>query len=212
MFIALLTAAFAQAAPAAAPAATAAQAPAVAGRSLAALPNTTVGYYDVQGKNAAAIKKSFDAAFAAQNGQLFVWDVAAQVSKRTEGTKCTVQKATAKLTSKVQLPRLAEPAKVAKPALAAWQAFAASTEADAAANLWFIHDGLRGVEQAVTGVDCAALTPAWNAALAKLKADQAAFAAQRVATANAAAAAAAAATKPAATSVSTDEKEKLRRN
>jgi predicted secreted Zn-dependent protease len=199
MFVTMLAAAaVAQAAVPAAPPAP----PAMAVRPLKELPNTTISYYDVKGKTNPEIKKALDVLLAdpAQKAttQLYGWDVGAAIVKRTEGTKCTVQKATATLTAKVNLPRLAMEAKVAKPVLANWQAFVASVEADAAANPWFLHDRLPGVEKSVVGVDCAVMQASWDSAMTKLKADQTAFAAQRNAAAQAAAAARAAATPVAA--------------
>ena len=197
MFIAMLTAAVAQAT-AAAPATV----PAAAGRSVKDLPNVTLTHFDVKGKNGKAIKKNLDAMLAdpaAKNTtRLYGWDVGASIMKRTEGTKCTVTKATATLNASVNLPRLAEEAKVDKAALAGWQTYVASLEQEAAANLWFVKDQLPAVEKSVVGIDCAAVATTWQASLDKLKAQQAAFNAQRAAAAAAAAAAKAAADKAAA--------------
>ena len=185
MFMTLLTvAAAAQAAVPAAPAIAATPTP-VAARPLSGLPDNKVAYFDVQGKTMPAIHSSLNAILANPvanaNAKLFTWNVGAQVIKRTEGQKCTVQRATAKLSSTVNLPRLAEAAKAAKPVLATWQAYVAGLEADAAANLWFVHDQLRGAEQAVVGVDCTAMNAAWNAAMNKINLQHAQFAAARAA-------------------------------
>lgn len=157
--------------------------PAIAARPLKDLPDTTTTYYDVAGRDRAAIEKSMKSMLAdpaaKQALELYVWKVGATFSKRTEGTKCTVQKATAKMTSTVRLPRLADAARVDKEVADAWKGYVATLEADAAANLWFINDRLRGAEQALVGVDCAAMAPSWNAALAKVKAEQIAFATKR---------------------------------
>jgi predicted secreted Zn-dependent protease len=182
MIVALMTAAFAQAA------APAAVAPATApGRTLAALPNTTITYFDVPGKKGPEIKKALDQILAdparGASVKLFTWDVGAKILKRTEGTKCTVQSATPTLTAKVNLPRLASEAKVAKPVLDNWRTYVSSLETEAAQNLWFINDRLPAAQKAMTGIDCAKTRPTWDAALARINADLNAFMATRAAAA-----------------------------
>ena len=200
MIIAMLTAALAQATVAVP--APAVPVPAVVGRSIKDLPNVTLTHFDVKGKNGKAIKKNLDALLAdpaAKNTvRLYGWDVGASIMKRTEGTKCTVTNATATMNATVNLPRLAEQAKVDKAALAIWQPYVASLEEEAAANLWFVKDQLPAVEKSVVGIDCAAVAATWQASLDKLKSQQTAFNAQRAAAAAAAAAAKAAADKAAA--------------
>lgn len=168
-------------------AAVAQAAPATAARPLAGLPNNTVTYYDIPGKDGAAIEKSLKKMLAdpalKQTTQLYSWDVGADVLKRTEGTKCTVQKVTAKLTTTVHLPRLAAEASLDKKSVESWKSYVATLEEDAAANLWFINDRLPMVEQAVVGADCATMGTTLDAALATMKDQQNAFAAQRIATA-----------------------------
>ncbi len=166
----------------AAPAVTVAPAPA---RPLSALPNTRINYLDVTGKNMKSIQKSLDAVSTdpatKAKVKLFTWNVGAQVTNRTVNQKCTVDKATATLTSVVNIPRLVEGARASKQVQADWQKYITSVETDAAANLWFINDQLRGVERSMVGVDCAKSREVWNAAMSKINVDLAAFNAARTA-------------------------------
>lgn len=180
----LAAAALAQAAPASpAPApATAAVAPA---RALAALPGVSINYLDVAGKNMKSIQKSLDLVSidpaTKAKRKLFTWNVGAQVTNSTVNQKCTVQKATATLTSTVNMPRLPELARASKQVQADWQKYVSGLETEAAASLWFINDQLRGIERSMVGVDCARSREVWNAAMNKINVDLAAFNAARTA-------------------------------
>ena len=182
----LAAAALAQAAPATA------VAPA---RPLAALPGVSINYLDVAGKNMKSIQKSLDLVSldpaTKAKRKLFTWNVGAQVTNSTVNQKCTVQKATATLTSTVNMPRLVNLTKTSKQVQADWQKYVTALETDAAANLWFINDQLRGVERSMVGVDCAKSREVWNAAMTKINVDLAAFNAARAAPAAAATPAAA---------------------
>lgn len=156
---------------------------AVPGRGLRDLPDTTISYYDIGGKTGPAIEKSLKAMLenpaTKNNVRLFSWDVGTQIVKATTGTKCVVKSAKVTLTSKVNLPRLAEQAKVRKDVMANWTTYIANVEGDAAANLWFIRDRMRGAEQSLVGMPCDAAGPAWNAKIDTVKSDLAAFIAKR---------------------------------
>ncbi len=163
-------------------------APVAAARGLKDLPNTTTTYYDVRGKNGAAIdralKKLLNDPASKPNVQLYAWNVGAQIIKRTEGDKCTVAEVKATMTNQVRLPRLVEEAQVPAQVVASWRTYVASIEREAAANLWFINDRLRGVEQALLGLPCDQATPAWDAGLGKIKTELAGFVAQQAAITN----------------------------
>lgn len=160
-----------------APPVPAASAPPVAvpvGRALKDLPNTTTTYYDIPGKTGPQIEKSLGKIYAdpasKEMVRLVIWNVGTQITKRTQGPKCTIQSATSTLTGKVQLPRLAEEAKISKQILDPWRIYVAKIEAEAAATLWFVSDRLRGAEQSLVGMNCDQATPAWNAKLDDLTA------------------------------------------
>lgn len=169
----------------------------VPGRALRDLPNTTITYYDIAGKDAKAIDKSLRKTLADPAAKdlvrLFSWNVGTQIVKITTGTKCSVKSAKSTLTAKVSLPRLTEQKKVPKDVSAQWATYIAGIENEAAANLWFLSDRLRGAEQSLVGVPCAEASSAWNAKLEGLKGELSGFMAKRAQVAAAAAAAAAAA-------------------
>lgn len=153
------------------------------GRALRDLPNTTITYYDIAGKDVKAIDKSLKTILAdpaaKENVRLFSWDVGTKIVKSTTGTKCSIQSAKTTLTAKVRLPRLAEQAKVPKDVMAKWVPYVASVENDAAANLWFLTDRLRGAEQFLVGMPCDQAGPAWNAKLETVKSELNAFITQQ---------------------------------
>lgn len=164
----------APAAPAAGASRSGSAAPAITtGRALKDLPGTTVTYYDIPGKTGPAIEKSLKKLLADPASKdvvrLLTWDVGTKIVKRTTGTKCTIQGAKSTLTAKVRLPRLAEEANVAEYVLAKWNAHVAGIENEAAANLWFISDRLRGAEQSLVGISCDQAGPVWNAKVESVK-------------------------------------------
>lgn len=174
----------APAAPAAGAPRAASAAPAIAtGRALKDLPGTTVTYYDIPGKTGPAIEKSLKNLLADPASKdvvrLLKWDVGTQIVKRTTGTECTIQGAKSTLTAEVRLPRLAEEAKVAATVLANWNAYAARIENEAATNLWFVSDRLRGAEQSLVGLSCDQAGPVWNAKVESVKTQLKEFIAQR---------------------------------
>jgi predicted secreted Zn-dependent protease len=156
---------------------------AIPGRGLRDLPNTTVAYYNVAGKNGKAIQKSLATLLAdpaaKDTVRLFSWDVGTQIVKATTGTKCSIQSAKPKLTARVNLPRLADQAKVPKDVAARWASYVAGVEAEAAANLWFLSDRLRGAEQVLVGVPCDQASSIWNAKLETVKSELNDFIAKR---------------------------------
>ncbi len=166
MFLTILTVAGAlaqAAAPAAAP----------APRSLAAMPSAAVTYWDVPGSNAGAIEKSLKKILAdpAKKDQvrLFNYDVAGKISKQTTGDKCIILSSNSGLKSKVQLPRLAEEAKVPKDVVTQWKSYVGKIEADAAKNLWFIQDELTKLDASMKGIACDQANTIWNSGLDKIR-------------------------------------------
>ena len=156
---------------------------AVAGRTLQGLPGTTVRYYEVRGRNPDSIKKSIakqrpkDASgepiTASTN-----WDIGASFTKRTENGQCRITTAKATFTATADLPRLANERALRPEVLDSWRAYVAGLEAAAAAKLWFIHDHLGDVEKAILASSCEGAQDAGAAAVARLKQQEAAIAAQ----------------------------------
>ncbi|MDQ3078617.1 MAG: DUF922 domain-containing Zn-dependent protease [Pseudomonadota bacterium] len=160
---------------------------AVPGRGLRDFPNTTITYYDVAGKNGKAIQKSLAKLLAdpaaKDTVRLFSWDVGTQIVKATTGTTCSIQRATSKVKARVSLPRLAEQAKVPQDVGARWANYVAVVEAEAAANLWFLSDRLKGAEQVLVGLPCDKAGAAWDAKLETVKGELNDFIAKRASTA-----------------------------
>lgn len=175
----------------AAAAAPAAPAPAAV-RPLASVPGIKINYFDVTGTTIPDIQKAVQAIQATNAQPTTKWDVKANISKRTEGTVCTISSATVGMTAEANLPRLAAESEVPAPVLANWKAYVSEVEAGAAKSLWFVADRLPSVQAELAGKSCDQAQPAMDAALNKLKADQKLFADQENARLKAAAAARAA--------------------
>ncbi len=181
----LMAIAATQAAPAAtAPAATppAAATTATATRTLQSVPGVTIEYYDVPGRNAAAVENSMKRLLAtpAPNNtaaRAYDWDLGMSIKRRTEGTVCTVVEATPALKAKAYLPRLTAEAKMQPQELASWNAYVAGIEKQAADNLWFVADRVATVGQPLIGKPCDQAATLWNSAVDNLVKQQTAYAA-----------------------------------
>lgn len=183
-------------------AAPAAAAPAAPQPSLKDIPGVTVNYYPVAGKNHKQLMESIAAQRPkAADGQPVpastTWNVAANISKRTEGDQCTIAKADATFTGVAELPRLANPDKVDRKLLPNWNSYVATLESDAAAHLGFVYGKVNEVEQAIAAASCDGASAALDAATERLRAQERQFLDQRAAAKAAAAAAAAEAAKAA---------------
>ena len=147
-------------APAPAPAAPQPAVVAVPGRELKDLPNTTIHYYALAGKNLKAINKSIaemqqrkDASgrsMAPTTG----WEVEATFGKLTHDGQCKVTTAKATFTATANLPRLASQESLNVKEQVAWNNYIARVEATQAASLWFVHDHARDVEKAILASSC----------------------------------------------------------
>jgi len=157
--------------------------PAAAVRTLASLPNVTVTYYDVTGKDMKAINKSLIKARGKDpvtNQPATVttkWNIAPGIKRRTgpDGVCTVVEVVGYDFKGTAELPRLANEASVPAAVAADWRAFAARLESDAAAKLWYVHDRLPEFDSAVLNKPCDQAMKDGGAFLAKLKADAAAF-------------------------------------
>jgi predicted secreted Zn-dependent protease len=176
--ISLLLALALQAAPAAQPVL---PPPATAARSLKDLPNLTISYYDVSGKDMKAISKSI----AQQRpkdpatGQVVTggtrWNLAPSFTRRTTDGVCKVVDVKTEFKAGADLPRLTNEASLSPDVVSAWRAFQADLERDAAAKLWFVHDRMAGLSSAMMGKDCAQAEKDGAAYLATLKAEASAY-------------------------------------
>jgi hypothetical protein len=153
-----------------------------ASRTLRSLPGTTIQYYDVAGRNGAAIEKNLKRILAqpAPNNtaaQVYNWTLGMSINRRTEGTVCTVTKATAELKANVYLPRLTEEARVPAEELASFKSWASGLETQASQNLWFVVDRIPALQQTLVGKPCDQAGTLWTAAVDGLIKEQNAYAA-----------------------------------
>ena len=154
-------------------------APVAQARPLTALPGLRTTYYDVSGNTIAEINASIKAARAKEGGNAQTvkndWAVAPKVTRSTTAGKCTVTSVTNSFSALVELPRLANEEAVSEAVRNSWKTFVGKLEADAAARLWFVHDRSDSVAAAMRGQSCDGAKAAGVAALAKLKAEAAAW-------------------------------------
>lgn len=157
-----------------------------AARTLKDIPGVTIKYYDVAGKNPRAIQKSI----ASQrpkgaDGQPvtagFNWNANTEVTKRTEGTTCTISAANVKFSATAELPRLVDEKALEPQELKSWNDYVAGLDAAAAMELGFYADRMGQVQAALVGKSCDAAPAALDAALAQLKAQEQQFVAAQVA-------------------------------
>lgn len=164
-------------------------------RMLKDIPGVTIKYYDVEGKNPGAIKKSIAKQRPkGSDGQPvtagFNWNVSTQITKRTEGTVCTITAAKVQFQGTAELPRLLEPQKLDAQSLKSWNEYVATLDSMEALELGYFADRMGELEKALIGHSCEKASPALDAALAKLKAEEQQFVAAQVAARTQAAAAA----------------------
>jgi predicted secreted Zn-dependent protease len=146
------------------------------GKALKDLPNTTVRYYNVAGKNLkGAIQSITEQRPKDATGQPITaatnWSVKTEFSKRTDGKGgCSIAAAKATFSAAPELPRLENEAAFKKQELNSWQAYAAGLEVGAAAKLWYAHDHVADVEKAILGATCDTAEAAGAAAIQQLRA------------------------------------------
>ena len=152
-----------------------------ASRSLQAVPNITIKYYDVSGKDVRTINRSIakqrpidpvtkKPSIAGTN-----WTLGASMTKRTTNGRCTVVAAKGEFAATAELPRLTTASVLPAAASAEWQSYVARLEQAGAANLWFVYDRLPEVEKAMVGQECEAALKAGTEAIEQLKRDAADF-------------------------------------
>lgn len=162
----------------------AAQAPVTSVGSLTDLPNTTIHYYDVTGKDVTAINRSIarqrpraagnKPAPAATN-----WIINTSFEQRREREQCKVSAARATFTATAELPRLVDEHGLARPLLARWRNYVARLEASEMATLVFVYHNLDQVERAVLASSCEGAKAAGAAAVEQLRSKAAAFELER---------------------------------
>ena len=148
--------------------------PAVPGKTLRDLPNVTIQYFDVAGKDLKAINKSIERsqkpdargkAAAAPTG----WAIDTAFNKLTGNGQCKVTDAKATFSAKVVLPRLVNNPAHTPELMASWRAYLAGAENIQAANLWFVYDRIKTVESALLASSCEGAAAAGTAAVQRLQ-------------------------------------------
>lgn len=155
--------------------------PAVPGRGIRDVPNIAIQYYDVSGKNFAAIVKSIEkqrprdpatrqvVAGGAESA------LGASMTRVIANGKCTITAVKADFAPTAQLPRLVNEQALAPDQLAQWRAYLSQIEAPAAAGLWYVHDRLPAFEKSLIGQECSRAPQLASAAIARLQTERAEF-------------------------------------
>jgi predicted secreted Zn-dependent protease len=148
--------------------------PVVSVSRLADVPNTTIRYYDVTGKDLASINQSIarqrpKAPGAGLAPASLAWSVKASFEQRTEKEQCKVTSARAMLTATADLPRLVDEHAMETPMLGRWRHYAAELEASQLVALVFVYSHLDRVEQAMLASTCQGAKAAGTAAVEQLR-------------------------------------------
>ena len=153
---------------------------AVPGKTLRDLPNVTVRYFDVSGKNLKAINKSMaQAQKPGPSGKPAAapttWAIDVAFNKTTGNGQCKIAGAKATFSATVVLPRLVPDSAHSPEVAATWRTHLAGVENNHAANLWFVYDRIREVENAVLSSSCENAQSAGAAAIERIRAQAAEF-------------------------------------
>ena len=124
------------------------------------VPNVSIDYYDVAGREIAGIRKAVarGAPRDPQTNRILAassaWTVAVKVRTLTSGSSCTVTGAILEFRGSATMPRLAADPERLAPVAAAWAAYAAQLEARQAAQLRFAYEHLGDLERAIRASRC----------------------------------------------------------
>ncbi|MEO7364780.1 MAG: DUF922 domain-containing protein [Sphingomicrobium sp.] len=152
----------------------------VPGRALKDVPNLTIRYYDVAGKNLKAVVKTLGEQRPKDSSGRPItaatnWKIATDLNRRTTDGQCKIIAAHVAVTATADLPRLLNAAKFPPRDLLSWQVYLASLEITAARRLWFVHDHAGDVEKALLASSYAGAEAAGAAAIESLRVQSAAF-------------------------------------
>lgn len=161
--------------------------PAVPGRGIRDVPKIAIKYYDVSGKDFAAIIQSIERQRPRDpaSNQLMAggagYALGASMTKLTSKGKCTVTAAKADFAPTAELPRLLNERALKPGQLTLWRAYLSQIEAPAAAGLWHIHDRIPAFEKSLIGKECSLAAQLGSAGIARMQTDHAEFQRQFVA-------------------------------
>lgn len=148
------------------------------------IPNTTIRYYDVTGRNVTEINRSIARQRPkGRDGKPIPastdWAVRADFDRTTRDGQCRVATARASFKATVDLPRLSAEAKLDKPTAARWQNYVSQLEQGSLTTLTFVYQNLEAVEQAMLASSCETARAAGGAAIEKLRTHAARLDAER---------------------------------
>ena len=142
------------------------------------VPNVTITYYDVAGRDIAEIHRAIataapkDPVTHASLPATSSWTVRVAVKSETVANRCRVTGATLNFRGQAVMPRLLIGEDVPARVVAAWNIYLAQLEDRQAAQLRFAYERTSDVERAVLGSRCDRSESAADAALARLQEQQ----------------------------------------
>lgn len=141
---------------------------------LAAMPNTTVRYYDVSGRNVTEINRSIAQRRSSRDGKpipaTLDWAVKADFQRTMHDGSCKVSGARASFTASAELPRLVDGHRIDKAVLNRWQNYVAQLEEGSLATVAFVQQNLPVIEQAMLASSCDKAKAAGAAAIERMRA------------------------------------------
>lgn len=143
--------------------------------SLAGMPNTSVKHYEVTGATVTEVNRSIARQRPrSANGKTLPattdWAVRAEFDRAETDGQCRVTAARASLTATVELPRLADDAKLDRQARKRWLDYVGELEQGALATIGFVYQNLGRIEQVMRASDCQAVKSVGTAAIERLRA------------------------------------------
>ncbi|CAN5209346.1 hypothetical protein BH24PSE1_BH24PSE1_11690 [soil metagenome] len=153
-------------------------------RSLEALPNATVVHYDVAGANLTAVNASVaanspkDPDSQAASPSSSEWGIAVRFEQKAIDGECAIAAAHANFSASVVLPRLVSREALNPDERKIWDQYVANLRFAAAAELWFVHDRIGRIEEAILASSCTSAGKAASAAAERLQQELARFARQ----------------------------------
>lgn len=142
---------------------------------LASMPNTTVRYYEVSGRNVTEINRSMSRQRPkSRDGKpipaTLDWAVKADFQRTVNDGVCNVSGAKASFTATAELPRLVDGHLIDKPVLNRWQNYVDQLEEGSLATVAFVHQNLRVIEEAMLASGCDKAKAAGAAAIERMRA------------------------------------------
>lgn len=151
---------------------------------LAAIPNTTVRYYDVSGENVTEINRSMARERPkGPSGKPIpastTWSVSSDFERTVTNGQCRVTAARVDFKAEAQLPRLLDDGALQAPVRKRWQNYVNLLEDGVLVTLAFVHHNLSSVEKAILSSSCETARDAAAKAIERLRIHTAHLASER---------------------------------